>query len=524
MRTPTSDVSGGRSTTGRPCEEKTGAGRPYNGARLLGVAVLLLACSAGAIAPADTDGDGITDADETSVLGSNPNHKDVFVECDYMRLDLNNDGDADDPGEHDHMLKAGAMSKLMNAFADAPVSNPGAACEGGPNHGGACLSPADCAGSPCDTSGITLHLDQGAMGGGNAITEQMFLDFTSTTNGPNFFDLKDANFNFMRAPYYHYCILAHMGSEERGSTSGEGEICGNDFMCTLGGWPDENGKPVGTVNDQTGCILHEIGHNFALLHGGGPGTVGGIPEGIKNRKPNYLSVMNYSFQTVGIGGRFDFSRAALPTLDENALNETTGILTCQGGAFSGLPCAGAGDCGGFPCSADPTLYFCKTKGQFTPSGTDQPVDWNCTLGPTEAGVVENVNADRDLDGDPVLDTLEGHDDWNNLVIDFKTCFGLYDAAAGAGFSQHQTNLQAFRPNGTTGGRGVDIEPEATVGESRCTEFTRLKRGGRSLKLKRLRQKDSDRDGIGNTCDNCPKASNPDQVDTDGDGFGDACDV
>lgn len=38
-----------------------------------------------------------------------------------------------------------------------------------------------------------------------------------------------------------------------------------------------------------------------------------------------------------------------------------------------------------------------------------------------------------------------------------------------------------------------------------------------------RPKDSDRDGIPDATDNCPKVKNPDQKDSDGDGIGDVCD-
>ena len=49
--------------------------------------------------------------------------------------------------------------------------------------------------------------------------------------------------------------------------------------------------------------MHELGHNLGLRHGGGDNT---------NRKPNFLSVMNYAFQLTGLtrdgsNGVFDYS-------------------------------------------------------------------------------------------------------------------------------------------------------------------------------------------------------------------------
>src|ERR687892_2093636 len=87
---------------------------------------------------------------------------------------------------------------------------------------------------------------------------------------------------------YHYAIFAHQFSG--GSTqSGIAEIRGNDVLITFGtpGWGVDpaTGHTVGSVDQQEGTFLHELGHNFNFDHGG----VDAI-----NCKPNYLSTMSYS--------------------------------------------------------------------------------------------------------------------------------------------------------------------------------------------------------------------------------------
>src|SRR6185503_4840192 len=125
-----------------------------------------------------------------------------------------------------------------------------------------------------------------------------------------------------KALTHHYCVFAnqHTGS----GSSGLAEVVGNDFMVTLGGpgWV----PPGGTAQEQEATFMHEFGHNLGLFHGGNQAD-----ENRFNFKPNYHSVMNYSWQfPEGSPARqaswiFDYSRKAFPDLDENALNENAGI-------------------------------------------------------------------------------------------------------------------------------------------------------------------------------------------------------
>ena len=239
---------------------------------------------------ADTDGDGLWDDWETTGIdtngdgvidlvlpGANPLHKDVYVEIDYMDCAVSG-GDCATADTHSHRPKAPAIAAVVAAFANANVSNPDG------------------------LNGVALHVDIS-----NAVKHQKDL----TINGPcshggtgvgSFDAVKadPANFgpNNPRRFAYHYSLWAHEEGDGEG-LSGCGEQGGNDFEVSLGAWniamgdldrdglPDEN---VGTIQQQAGTFMHELGHNLNLGHGGGDSST---------FKPNYLSVMNYSYQVTG---------------------------------------------------------------------------------------------------------------------------------------------------------------------------------------------------------------------------------
>src|SRR5207249_8712416 len=121
---------------------------------------------------------------------------------------------------------------------------------------------------------------------------------------------------------------------------------GNDFIVSLGSWGVVNilgvNHNVGTTDQQAGTLMHELGHNLGLRHGG----VDNI-----NCKPNYQSVMNYTlqFSNVITGRPLDYSRQLLgvPTttpsgvvvtgLNEASLSEAAGVggPTVVGGLVGG---------------------------------------------------------------------------------------------------------------------------------------------------------------------------------------------
>ena len=303
-------------------------------------------------------------------MGASVNKPDIFVQVDWM---------ADTT--HSHQLDSEAIRKVVEAFKDSPYHR---------------HSP---------TTGINLHVDAGPTSILNFDTNATWgslskaRKLTETTNlgtkanglyqWDAFNKIKTEKGGFVstgRASIFHYAISAH--NLEPGSTSSgiSAGTPGSDFIVSLGSFANQ----VGTVNEQAGTFMHELGHNLGLRHGGdadGP-----------NYKPQYLSVMNYAYQfglsTDSATGLFDYSRDP-GDLDEKALNENR-----------------------YPFSSRDynITHWCPNSqggGRYEPPVNRSLgwVDWNCD------GKREYFRRPEfDVNGDGQITTLTGHDDWSNLWL------------------------------------------------------------------------------------------------------------
>jgi hypothetical protein len=302
----------------------------------------------------DSDEDGLPDAWEVDgywlgnefvdlpSMGADPNVKDVFLEIDYMV----------DGTDHTHRPLDDAVDAIKQAFANR---------------------------------GIVLHVNvdqalphQDVLGAGSSGSSYDWTEFDAIK-------IEDGNFSAAKALAIHYCLFVHdiptNGGQDSGLARGG---TANDLIVSLGSFTNE----VGSRAQQTGTLMHELGHSLGLLHGGGDKT---------NRKPNYLSVMNYYFQMTGLRkngafGVFDYSGIKLPTLNQLDLDETVGL---NGGAA-------IADFG--------TRWVCGGETMTTDS-VNGPIDWDCDGNATEVSVALVINGEAPS---TIFVPLVGHDDWGNL--------------------------------------------------------------------------------------------------------------
>ena len=249
---------------------------------------------------ADTDGDGLEDGDEVLgtlggldllAMGVDPRHKDLLVEMDW----------ADDAFECDVPSQRplpGTIEEVRLFFASPPIPHP--------------------AGVPgyhfIADYGQDAGLPGGVFTGGNLIAIPDGI--TSKLEAP-FHAYKAEHFAANRYGYLRYQLHGHRWAYSSDS-SGFGNIHGDNSVVTL--------HCVNSSDNVRNTIIHELGHNLGLDHGG---------DSPCNRKRNYNSLMNYNNQFPGLDSTCDgygddkdllgFSDGSRAPLINGALDEALGV-------------------------------------------------------------------------------------------------------------------------------------------------------------------------------------------------------
>lgn len=293
----------------------------------------------------DSDGDGTIDVDLPR-LGADKNHKDIFISYAWMVASASESKSHEPPGA--------VRQAISNAFANAPVDNP----DGVP--------------------GIKVHWKNLGSVPHQDVLDDQWVDF-------------DRIMNPLVSPaerkIYHRLLNGHMYGSTTSSGLSRG-IPASDFMETLGGFSTN----PGTNTQRAGTIMHELGHNLGLHHGG-------IDD--ENYKPNHLSIMSYLNQLVWLikdGNPFlDYDRFDLKDLDESNLSERKGLDNV--GDDSAIANYGVRWYSGG------VLKFKNTK-------ANTRVDWNNNGDPTNSPVAV------DLNNSGANSVLRGRFvEWENIIYD-----------------------------------------------------------------------------------------------------------
>ncbi|MET0286056.1 MAG: hypothetical protein ABW352_16365 [Polyangiales bacterium] len=329
----------------------------------------------------DNDSDGIPDVAETEGatfsglslygMGARPNQRDVFIEIDYMA-----------GGDVATLPRKEALDRVVEAFR---------------------------------LRNIALHFDVGNLfspafnpelynlGGGNQVPFATAVGLAPADSAiANMYDIKATNMAGNRRMIFYYQLFGWSQQKDgSGGSSGVGEMPGNDSIVTLGGFglTANNAAQRNLVaNYQAATVMHELGHNFGLRHGGGDAI---------NRKPNYVSVMNYLYSPLGLptigaaeGDRYDFYRRCSLSSVTQLTNAPSAdpakfVLDFSAGSSTNLD--------------ENALRESVGLGRVTSSG----VDFNCNK------QLDSTAYSRDLNGDGALDLLADNNDWSALDFVFR---------------------------------------------------------------------------------------------------------
>lgn len=293
----------------------------------------------------DYDGDGKIDVNLPR-LGANYLKKDIYVGYAWM--------DASASEAKSHQPSSTVLNYVKTAFANAPVANPNG------------------------TTGINLHfVSKGSVAHDDNLSPAW----------DEFDTLMNPKFTAAERRIYHRLLCAHM--YDGGTSSGlSRNIPASDFIETLGGWPTN----PGTTMQRAGTIMHELGHNLGLRHGG---------VDHENYKPNHLSIMSYLNQMLWLkkdgAPKLDYERFDLYNLNETALNEKSGLNRVGGDT---------------PIATYGVRWLVNGVTKTKSTSSNAYVNWNGTGNSSETGVQADIN------GSGNLSTLAAHYiEWKHIVYD-----------------------------------------------------------------------------------------------------------
>lgn len=270
----------------------------------------------------DRDNDRILDPWETSgadvlregthlvdlpAMGASPLHADLFLQINWMQ---------------GHQISDEAIRDIEAAFADAPTAV-----------------------NPDGTTGINLHIDGGPATTMNLGTARKWGSLSKAVEVPTspvigrdsgtsydwgqFDVIKRRSFDRRRIPTFHFALSAIKIGTKGFPLGMARDIPSSDFIMGMKATCAPGIDCAGTRIQQAGTTMHEFGHTLGLMHGGNEHA---------NTKPNYLSIMNYSFAYAGLvtsgngtsrtAGVLDYSRygqESLGDLDPTWLDETKGF-------------------------------------------------------------------------------------------------------------------------------------------------------------------------------------------------------
>lgn len=349
----------------------------------------------------DTDADGFFDCTEEEgttfsgvdlyALGARKNQKDIFIEVDYMPSADNN-----------VRPRRKALEKVKDAFK---------------------------------AKGINIHFDASSLfpntefdlGGGSQVPLHECVTMDPPRAGcTDFYTIKNQNMDAQRLYSFHYMLFAV--KEDVEGVVGRAEIGGNDIMITMGEWNNQDGTDFTEnqiINLQASTIMHELGHNLGLRHGGNSDL---------NYKPNYLSVMNYLYTNAG-----------LPTIGEREgqryyENKFFDPLNCFAMDGSPITNPNTGNPDGFIIdfsTGESVSILERAVNESAGLGrvNSEAVDFNCNgeIDSETYSWIDMVNPEN-VNGDEIIqfDLLTDYDDWSSINLKFQTYSSSNDFRYGQG--------------------------------------------------------------------------------------------